>query len=276
MTRESPLRAGTLLFSPRRESGKREASTIHALYAGDGPIGGAADYLLGILGALKAKVRHVLPTKPLAPALLSAHYDVIILSDFPRAQASDAAQRAIAERVAHGVGLLMVGGWASFSGPRGGWRGSRLEALLPVSCRLGDDRLQWPGGALLVPVRPHAILRGLSWSAPPAICGLNQVRPKAGGRVLLGARAIRAQRLGSGGYRLSLTSTMHPLLVVDDRPRRRVAALTTDVAPHWCGGLVDWGVRRRRLRVSETVTIDVGERYVHFLTALIRWLAGHA
>lgn len=249
---------------------------MRVLYAGDGPIGGAADYLLGLLRSVRAQVRHVLPTQTLTPRLLQAPYDLIILSDFPRARAPQATQRAIGRQVAEGAGLLMVGGWASFAGPRGGWRGSLVETMLPVACRRQDDRRAFPGGALMAPLASHPSVRGLSFASPPVICGLNRLRVTSRGRVVLGARAILARPAAvRGRYRMALSAELHPLLVVSDGPRGRAAALATDVAPHWCGGLVDWG-RPRRLRVTRAVTIEVGEQYVRFVTGLLRWLGRRA
>lgn len=245
---------------------------MRILYAGDGVAGGAADYLLGVLRWLRAEVIHVPPSRTLSPRHLRSRYGAIILSDQPRARVPLITQRAIAQQVREGSGLLMIGGWASFSGPRGGWRGSLIETLLPVTCRRRDDRLSFPGGALLVPQRSHPMLRALSFKAPPMICGLNDVQPKSHSLVLLGARPIVSRVATARAPRVSLGSTTHPLLVIDKHPRTRIAALTTDVAPHWCGGLVDWGSQRLTLPVTGTIRIEVGDRYVRLIANLLRWL----
>jgi len=52
----------------------------------------------------------------------------------------------------------------------------------------------------------------------------------------------------------------------------RTAALTTDLAPHWCGGWVDWGARRRALPVTAEFGVEVGDLYVRFVRQLIQWL----
>jgi len=93
------------------------------------------------------------------------------------------------------------------------------------------------------------------------ICGLNRIRPKKGALTLLNAREI-------------LTGREHPLLVVDSSPARRAAAFATDLAPHWCGGLLDWGRKRIRLRVRDRIWVEAGEYYVQFVSNLLRWLAG--
>ena len=125
---------------------------MKVLYAGDSPVGGAANYLLAILRRLGASVRHLPPSATLHPRRLSTRYDAIVLSDIAAGHVPQRAQRAIAEQVARGTGLLMVGGWASFSGSMGGWRGSLIERLLPITCRRGDDRLHLVSGALVLPV----------------------------------------------------------------------------------------------------------------------------
>ena len=229
------------------------------LYAGDSEVGGPANYLLGILRFLRAKVVHVPPAKKLKPRLFKKRFDAIILSDFSRKNAPADSQTAIAKQVETGTGLLMVGGWRSFSGPFGGWRGSLVEKLLPVNCLVSDDRLNFPGGALIDSKKKHRMFRSISFKNPPVICGLNQLRPKKKSRVILTARRI-------------VDGKEFPLLIVHSDPFKRTAALATDLAPHWCGGLVDWGSKRIKLRVDQKIQIEVGDRYVRFVSSLIRWL----
>ena len=235
------------------------------LYAGDSPIGGPANYLLAILKFLKADVRHLPPSEILKPSLVQKSYDAILLSDFSRSHAPAASQIAISEQVRKGTGLLMIGGWGSFAGPFGGWKGSLVEKLLPVSCLGRDDRVNFPGGAFMIPKTKHPVFRSLSVSDSPVICGLNQIRPKRGASVILTARRI----LRSGP---SLEKREYPLLVIDADPRKRIAALATDLAPHWCGGLVDWGKKRLRFRVKNKIWVEVGDRYVRFVSSLLKWL----
>ena len=245
---------------------------MNILYAGDSRVGGAANYLLAVLRSLRARVMHIPPSGRL-PANFGRRYDAVILSDFPRRHAPQGAQAAIARHVAAGRGLLMVGGWASFSGPSGGWRGSVVERLLPVACQGRDDRVHLPGGAVVSAVRRHPALRGVAFSQPPVICGLNAVRPRSDSAVLLQAAPVR-WRVSGGQGRITAhaNGATYPLLVVS--ARARTAALATDLAPHWCGGLVDWGRRRRSLPVAGAIRVEVGDQYVRFIAALVRWLCG--
>jgi uncharacterized membrane protein len=63
-------------------------------------------------------------------------YDLVVLSDVPRAALGDAQLRVLEGFVRDGGGLLMAGGAASFGS--GGWAGSRLESLLPVRLDLPE------------------------------------------------------------------------------------------------------------------------------------------
>ena len=231
------------------------------LYAGDSEMGGSANYLLGALRKMKAHYVHVPPSKILARSFFKSRYDAIILSDFSRSHVPGASEGAIIEQVEKGTGLLMIGGWGSFSGPFGGWHGSLIEKILPVSCQRHDDRLNFPGGALIHLRKKHRMFGSMSFKNPPVICGLNRVRPRKNSQLILGARRI-------------VDGKEFPLLVIDSHPHKRIAALTTDLAPHWCGGLVDWGRKRVRIKMTKKISIEVGDLYVRFVSNLLKWLAG--
>ena len=53
----------------------------------------------------------------------------------------------------------------------------------------------------------------------------------------------------------------------------RVAALATDVAPHWVGGLIDWGTGRVAAQAPAADTIEVGDLYAKFFRQLMAWTA---
>lgn len=243
------------------------------LYAGDSPAGGPANYLLGILRALKADFLHLGPSEILAPHILSRRFDTIILSDFSAQNVPRASQKIIRERHLSGTGLIMMGGWGSFSGPFGGWRGSAIEKILPVSCLARDDRTNFPGGALMTLKTKHNMFNKIDFKNPPVICGLNEIRPKKEALTLLSARKVQIKK-GGCNPQIALDQKEHPLLVIGRNQHQRVAALTTDLAPHWCGGLVDWGGKRLKLRVNSQIQIEVGDFYVKFVSGLICWLAG--
>lgn len=248
---------------------------LKILFAGEDRREGAASYLLSVLKRLNASIVYVPSSARLNQRWLTRLYDVVIFSDFPRARLPDSSERTIINYVKRGTGLLMIGGWASFSGPLGRWHGSAIERLLPIRCLPMDDRLNFPSGALIgATTNDHPLLRSLPFDAPPVICGLNHVIPKPESCVLLSARRILLPWKPSHNYQcLKLDATAYPLLIVDRDARKRVAAFTTDAAPHWCGGLVDWGYRRLRLPVTARITVEVGNLYVQFFSRLVRWLA---
>ena len=244
---------------------------MRILSAGESDINGPARYLLAVLHSLKAEVTHLPPSKQVLPHWVTRSTDAVILSDCARRQMPATTQKRIRERVDQGMGLLMIGGWASFTGQIGGWHGSVIESVLPVRCIPKDDRCNFPSGALIIEEKRHPMFRGFSFSNPPSVCGLNRVEVKPTAHVILSARPIESSPGKIPNIRLSRST--YPLLIVDGEPKRRVAALTTDVAPHWSGGLVDWGLRRVTLKPAAGVSVEVGDRYVCWLSGLIRWLA---
>lgn len=197
-------------------------------------------YLLGAFAAARIEVE-----QPDALPADLARFDAALLSDY-------AAGRLDAERLARavegGLGLVMVGGWLSFG--RGGYARSPLARALPVEMEDGDDRRALVRGAHPKKLRDHPALADLDWENAPVLCGANRVRAKPGAEVVL---ELAGQ----------------PLLVVGEHGRARVAAYAGDLAPHWSGGLTDWG--------SGTVPGPEGEEmgtdYVAFVARLLSWTA---
>jgi uncharacterized membrane protein len=120
------------------------------------------------------------------------------------------------EYVAVGGGLLMVGGYMSFSGIEGkaGFGRSPLASVLPVVIASGDDRVERPAGARPVVVDPnHPMVRDLTgvW---PEVLGYNRLTARAGASIIVECE-------------------QRPFLVADDYGRGRVAAFASDMGPHW-------------------------------------------
>ena len=242
--------------------------SVKVLYAGDSPVGGAANYLLGVLKFMKADVTHVPPAQKMPARLFKKKYDVILLSDYSHKKLLPGTEEALVRQVKAGAGLLMVGGWGSFSGPFGGWRGSLIETVLPVSCSAKDDRLNFPGGASVGKNSAHQSIKNINLNYAPVICGMNRVIPRKKSKVVLHARKNL-----SNGKKIRLDSSKHPLLIVSEKKGLKTAAFTCDFAPHWCGGLVDWGKTTLRLPVNPKIQIQVGDYYVRLISGLIAWLA---
>jgi uncharacterized membrane protein len=122
----------------------------------------------------------------------------------------------IASYVAGGGGLVMIGGYLSFSGYRGmaGYSRSPLAAVLPVRMREGDDRRERPDGVLPASSETlHPILSGIDRDWPP----------------LLGYNAVEAKE----GTDILATVDASPLIVAGVHGQGRSVAFTSDFAPHW-------------------------------------------
>jgi uncharacterized membrane protein len=63
-----------------------------------------------------------------------------------------------------------------------------------------------------------------------------------------------------------------PLLVIGNFGSGRVCAFASDVAPHWVGGLVDWGDARISVHAEGANQREVGNWYAAFFESLIRWV----
>lgn len=144
-----------------------------------------------------------------------------------------------------GGGLLMCGGYFSFSGysGRAGYGGSPIEAVLPVTCERGcDDRVEVVEGyrpRLTTAGRKHPITRDLAWDDDYLLLGYNRVTAKPTATVLAdfdGNPQIAVAQIGHG----------------------RSMAFASDVAPHWAGTFVHWS------------------GYAEFWARALRWLAGGA
>lgn len=189
-------------------------------------------------------------------------FDAIILSDATSEHLGAGRLRKIVAAVEAGTGLVVVGGWTSFG--RGGYAKTPLAEILPVTLQDGDDRENVPSGLLLRP-EPGAFWRGLRFSPPPVITGYNRCVVRPGSRVLLRAHRIRSVKAAAA----RLDAKGVPVLVVGSHGRGRVAALMTDLAPHWSGGWTDWGPKSVDVGHGE----ELGTSYVEFLRRLVAWAA---
>lgn len=255
---------------------------MKVLYAGDaatkiGPVFVASPFNLEVKG-----VSHHIWGQPLIDALTGAgidvrhltndqaivdfprtvhdlqEYDVLILSDcesevlslypfwvpgtpVPRTNRL----RAIRDFVKAGGGLLMIGGWSSFSGRYGtaAYYDTPVEEALPVTCLKGaDDRVETPEGVhVKVLDDGHPIMAGIPWDDAPPFEGFNKVLPKDDATVIatIGDDEIE-----------------YPLLVTGCYGSGRSAAFTSDCAPHWAEFFQPW------------------EFYGRFWVQLVTWLAG--
>lgn len=163
-------------------------------------------------------------------------YDLVIISDvgansflltrsvFNRSQAEPNRLEIIREHVLGGAGLLMVGGYLSFSGidAKARYADSPLADLLPVEVLRTDDRAEHPEGvrAEVVDVA-HPALGGVGadW---PAFLGYNRTIAKPGSEVLA-------------------TVGTDPLVALATAGAGRTGVFTSDMSPHWAPPeFMDW------------------------------------
>jgi uncharacterized membrane protein len=243
------------------------------LYCGDTHLRSAAAYLAGVLASSGEEFTYVPSDRALATPDLAERPGLVILSDYPAARVSPPLQERLVELVAEGTGLLMIGGWESFHGQGGDWDATPVAECLPVEISPEDDRLNSDRPLLVRRTARHEITRGLPWKRrPPHVGGLNRIRPRDAAEVLLVCDELRCRRK-RGGWKFR-TRAVHPLLVVGSHGRGRTAALATDLAPHWVGGMVDWGAGRVAAQGPEAEAVEVGDLYAQFTIQLIRWTRG--
>ncbi|NLF71548.1 MAG: hypothetical protein GX575_21140 [Candidatus Anammoximicrobium sp.] len=246
--------------------------TISVLYLGDTSLPGAAAYLAGLIHHAGWSFDYLPSHVPADAALLDVPRSLVVLSDYPSARLSPPLQQRLVQAVEAGAGLLMLGGWESYHGCGGDWDQTAVAAALPVEISSADDRVNCDQPALVRRVLDHPAVQGLPWDArPPCIGGFNRIRPKPAAEVILETHRFRAMRSGEN-VRFELDDS-DPLLVAGCFGRGRVAALATDVAPHWVGGLIDWGPGRVTSQAPGAEAIEVGDLYAKFFCQLMAWTA---
>lgn len=243
------------------------------IYFGDTALGGAAAYLAGILTHAGWRYDYVPSHVAADAALLATERRAFILSDYPAAMFDAAAQRLLLAQVERGAGLLMCGGWESFHGLGGDWNGTPIGEALPVEIANADDRVNCDRPVLVRRLMDHPVVAGLPWKErPPVIGGYNRVRAKSEASVLLEAQQFASRYEGEAF--VFEPAERDPLLIVGACGGGRTAALTTDVAPHWVGPLVDWGPRRTSAQAPGAEAVEVGCDYARLLEQLVRWVGG--
>lgn len=163
-------------------------------------------------------------------------FDVIVISDigsnsfllpdesFLRSERSPNRLGLVADYVKRGGGLVMVGGYLSFTGidGKGRFGMSPLADPLPVAMLPYDDRVERSEGVEVEVCQPdHPVLGGTppEW---PHLLGYNKLIAKPDATVV--ARAGE-----------------DPMLVVGQHGDGRTAAFASDLAPHWAPQeFLDW------------------------------------
>lgn len=153
-------------------------------------------------------------------------YDAIVLSDigsntfllqnatFYEMKIVPNSLELIKEYVQRGGGLLMIGGYLSFTGVDGkaNYKNTVLADVLPVVLSDHDDRLETPQGIYPKTVKEHNITEGLGeW---PSFLGYNRFEAKDNADVLA-------------------TIQEDPFIVTGEYGKGKTACFASDCAPHW-------------------------------------------
>ena len=236
------------------------------LYCGDATLESGACYLAGIMTRAGIGYDYVPFDVELPSGQLDHDYRLYLLSDYPSGMLPEQAMKTLIERVEAGASLLMIGGWESFHGLIGHYHRTPLAKVLPVDCLDHDDRNNWYQGLMPEVTTSHPSIAGLPWDQPPVVCGYNEVKAKPGSTVVLSLRKVL---INNGA--VSLDEHRLPLLVIGSYGKGRTGAFSTDIAPHWVGGMVDWGKGRVKAQAPGARAIEVGDAYAGFIEKLIRF-----
>ena len=236
------------------------------LYCGDASLSAGAQYLTGIMTNHNISYNYIRMHDTMPEGQLDGDYKLFVLSDYPSANFPASAAEKLIQKVREGSSLLMIGGWESYHGLIGNYHTSPVREVLPVTCLEEDDRNNCNQGLIPQLAQSHPITDGLPWDKPPVVCGFNRVEPKADSTILLHLRKL----VISGGD-LTLDEENIPFLTVGQFGSGKTGALTTDIAPHWAGGFVDWGDSRVTAHAPGSIAIEVGNHYVAFIHQLVRY-----
>jgi uncharacterized membrane protein len=243
------------------------------LYMGDTSLETAASYLAGVLKTVQIDFDYVNSSQRCPDHLLDKTYCAVILSDYPAANFSPGQLALLKTKITNGLGFTMIGGWESFIGHGGDYDTTILSEILPVAMQKTDDRVNWWGPCVVEKTSDHAIVAGLPLTTElPIVGGFNEVKAKANAVTILSARRFSVSKAQNV---FTFTSQgISPLLVVGTYGKGRVAAYMGDVAPHWVGGLVDWGKKRIAAQAKGADSVEVGEYYAALFSNIIRWTGG--
>ena len=121
----------------------------------------------------------------------------------------------IRDYVQEGGGLVMIGGYMTFSGvdAKGKWHDTAVQSVLPVEILTVDDRMEHCEGVKPMTTTKHEVIKGIpnEW---PEVLGYNKTIAKPEACVVV-------------------TVEGDPFIAVGSYGKGRSAVVTTDCAPHW-------------------------------------------
>ena len=111
-------------------------------------------------------------------------YDAVVVANVNLDCLGPIGKEMLHDYVTHGGGLLVLGGKAAYGA--GGWRGSRIEELLPVELNPSGFDLEKIENSTLRPGEPHWITKDIDLSSGPRVEFVHRVAAvKQGAKVLL-------------------------------------------------------------------------------------------
>jgi len=246
--------------------------TNKILYIGDTALNQAACYLTGVMTYYGIEFDYIPGGVMCRVEDIRKDYKAFVVSDYPAAGFEAGALEKMKQKVAEGAGLFMPGGWESYTGLGGGYNKSPLAEVLPVLMADTDDRVNSHGPCVVIKKNSHPIIDGLDLENDvPCIGGFNRFKVKPDAVLVLNSQRYCASVKGDEATFKKLESC--PLLAVGSFRLGRVAALATDLAPHWVGGLVDWGKNRVKACAPGSIEIEVGSDYAALLRNIIKFVA---
>lgn len=130
------------------------------------------------------------------------------------------------EAVKKGKGLMLLGGWYSFTGEggKGGWGRTFLKDIMPVQCLDFEDLVESTEGYYPVFTgKGQKLFEGIDFESFPPILGYNETKTIDEGDVLI-----------------KIKESDHPLVAIREVGKGKVLAYTSDPAPHWGLNFVFW------------------------------------
>ena len=237
------------------------------LFAGDGVLSGAAACAASVILAEGFGLTHI-PSDTIFPDNLDlSTFSLIILSDYHANNIGETAQRALVARVNNGATLLMIGGFLSFAGADRCYNKSLIATILPVVLSQDDDRRNVPQGIVPFPAGGDTPFTHLDWSTPPVICGYNAIEPRAEATIHLFGMPL-VLTYDNSGFIPSMGDESIPLCMSHSTGTGKTVALAFDLAPHWIGGMIDWGKERRTIDQAGR-PVEMGTGYYDFVKTLI-------
>lgn len=147
-------------------------------------------------------------------------FDAVIIGDLSSASVSDANWKTIADRVGEGMGLITLGGLSSYEA--GDYQNSPIADLFPFKfASRSSQPIKQP--VSLLPAEPHPISR----------MGDNTLEQWQNSASMLGANRLGDLKPLPGVKLVLQDSDDHPMLIVGEFGRGRVASLAFDSTWRW-------------------------------------------